>query len=118
MQALHLLSHTEGSGGESSLVDGFGVAQKLFIEDKAAYSALSRIPIWGHASGNDGISIQSAQARPVLKHATNTRALIQVTWNNADRAGVAGGLDSRKKWYDAAACVTKGDNFEKQPSRY
>lgn len=26
IQALHMLSHTEGSGGESSLIDGFNAA--------------------------------------------------------------------------------------------
>lgn len=105
LQALHLLSHTEGSGGESSLVDGFRAAQELYNEDKSAYAELARIGVWGHASGNDGISIQPASARPVLQHSPATRSLIQVTWNNADRAGVAGGFHTKKMWYDAAAYV-------------
>nr|POF14249.1 trimethyllysine dioxygenase [Quercus suber] len=37
LQALHMLSHTDGSGGESSLVDGFEAAKQLKEEDYDAY---------------------------------------------------------------------------------
>lgn len=103
LQALHLLSHTEGSGGESSLVDGFGAARQLFHQDKNAYLHLATIGIYGHASGNDGISIQPAEAYPVLNHHRQLGSLMQVRWNNADRAGLNCRLSRVEKWYDAAA---------------
>lgn len=103
LQALHLLSHTEGSGGESSLVDGFGAAQQLFAQDMAAYRRLSITPVYGHASGNDGISIQPAEAFPVLNHHDQLGTLSQVRWNNADRAGVLMRPHRVDEWYEAAA---------------
>lgn len=103
LQALHLLSHTDGSGGESSLVDGFAAAMALFKQDIFAYRELSETKVYAHASGNDGISIQPAEPRPVLSHSTLTQGLLQVTWNNADRAGLACGYVRASKWYEAAA---------------
>ena len=103
LQALHLLSHTDGSGGESSLVDGFGAAAKLFNQDKAAYRRLAITPVWGHASGNEGISIQPSEPAPVLCHSMETSYLRQVRWNNADRAGLTCSHADIEVWYDAAA---------------
>lgn len=103
LQALHLLSHTNGSGGESSLVDGFGAAMQLLQQDMGAYKTLSTIPVHGHASGNDGISIQPAHPMPVLSHHPQLGSLMQVRWNNADRAGLECDLERMDEWYDAAA---------------
>ena len=103
LQALHLLSHTEGSGGESSLVDGFGAAARLFKEDRQAYMRLSLTGVYAHASGNDGISIQPSQAFPTLSHEPWRGHLTQVRWNNADRAGVECSVSELDNWYDAAA---------------
>lgn len=103
LQALHLLSHTEGSGGESSLVDGFAAAAQLFNEDSQAYMRLSLTGVHAHASGNEGISIQPSHAFPVLCHDPQRGHLTQVRWNNADRAGVECGFAEMDKWYDAAA---------------
>ena len=104
LQALHLLSHTEGEGGLSSLVDGFGSAQALYKKDQQAYKALSRFRVYAHASGNEGISIQPAEASPVLTHATDRGGLTQVRWNTADRAGVHVTIGpNMESWYDAAA---------------
>jgi len=103
LQALHLLSHTEGSGGESSLVDGFAAASSLYEKDPDAYYRLSKTGVYAHASGNDGISIQPSQAMPVLSHSTSQGYLTQVRWNNADRAGVKTSISRMDNWYDAAA---------------
>ena len=103
LQALHLLSHTDGSGGESSLVDGYGAATILYAEDPKAYANLSTTRVHAHASGNDGISIQPAEPVPVLSHHSRTSHLTQVRWNTADRAGVACNHADMEKWYDAAA---------------
>lgn len=103
LQALHLLSHTDGSGGESSLVDGFGAAARLFGQDIDAYRRLSFVPVYAHASGNDGISIQPVNPHPVLSHSNDVQHLVQVRWNNADRAGLNCHYSDLDAWYDAAA---------------
>lgn len=103
LQALHLLSHTDGSGGESSLVDGFEAARQLFRGDQRAYQRLSQTGVYGHASGNEGISLQPAEAYPVLKHHAQLGSLMQVRWNNADRAGFHGRVDNLEDWYTAAS---------------
>ncbi|KAK3696443.1 hypothetical protein LTR37_017944 [Vermiconidia calcicola] len=103
LQALHMLSHTDGSGGESSLVDGFGAAAKLFEQDRRAYRLLTTITVNAHASGNDGISVQPSEPMPVLSHDTHYSHLLQVRWNNADRAGVGCSHRIMDDWYDAAA---------------
>ncbi|KAF2165807.1 hypothetical protein M409DRAFT_67133 [Zasmidium cellare ATCC 36951] len=107
LQALHMLSHTEGTGGESSLVDGFGAAVQLYVEDREAYLTLSETGVYAHASGNDGISIQPSQAFPTLSHDPELGYLTQVRWNNADRAGVAADYDALDQWYDAAGKFDK-----------
>ncbi|CAK4030506.1 Trimethyllysine dioxygenase [Lecanosticta acicola] len=107
IQALHMLSHTDGSGGESSLVDGFGAAVQLYVEDREAYLTLSDTGVYTHASGNEGISIQPSQPFPTLSHDPEHHFLTQVRWNNADRAGVATDFASIDTWYDAAARFDK-----------
>ncbi|TKA26094.1 hypothetical protein B0A50_04590 [Salinomyces thailandicus] len=106
LQALHMLAHTDGSGGLSSLVDGFAAADKLFKDDVSAYQTLSRVGVYAHASGNEGVSIQPAEPAPVFTHHEYGRMLghiAQVRWNNADRAGLRLGLATIGNWYDAAA---------------
>ncbi|KAK6412562.1 hypothetical protein LTR95_017964 [Oleoguttula sp. CCFEE 5521] len=104
LQALHMLSHTDGSGGESSLVDGFKAAQILRQTDAEAYRILSTTGVYAHASGNDGISIQPAAPVPTLSHDKYVDRLTQVRWNNADRAGVAAQIgEEMEAWYRAAA---------------
>ena len=103
LQALHLLSHTDGEGGLSSLVDGFSCANALYQEDAEAYKVLSRTKVHAHASGNEGVSIQPDRAYPVLNHSTELGGLTQVRWNTADRAGVQAPIGpSVDRWYDAA----------------
>ena len=102
LQALHLLSHTEGSGGESSLVDGFNAAQTLYRDHYPSYKLLSRTGVWAHASGNEGISIQSADPHPVLGHDSD-HGILQVRWNNADRAGLDCSNRYVHLWYTAAS---------------
>ena len=103
LQALHMLSHTDGSGGKSSLVDGFGAAAQLYAIDQEAYRTLSMTSVHAHASGNEGISIQPAYSFPVLNHQPNLETLMQVRWNNADRAGIAANVQDVDRWYEAAA---------------
>lgn len=124
LQALHMLSHTGGSGGESSLVDGFQAAEQLKEEDSDAYSLLSETGIYAHASGNEGINIQPAMPFPTFSHHSEMGNLTQVRWNTADRAGVAIDPGHLDEWYDAAskfdAILSKKQNqywFQLKPGR-
>lgn len=102
LQAFHLLSHTDGEGGASLLVDGFNVAQELHETDRQAYEILSTVNVHAHASGNEGISIQPYRSFPVLEHDTATGHLLRVRWNSADRASIELPVNEVEKWYDAA----------------
>jgi trimethyllysine dioxygenase len=98
----HLLSHTDGSGGASLLVDGFKAAAQLKAHDPDAYETLSTIKVHSHASGNDGISIQPYRSFPVFVHDEVDGRLIQVRWNSSDRATLDCELKDVERWYDAA----------------
>ncbi|KAJ4994091.1 trimethyllysine dioxygenase [Stagonosporopsis vannaccii] len=102
LQAFHLLSHTEGSGGASLLVDGFKVADELLQQDREAYRILSTVNVHAHASGNEGISIQPYRGFPVLEHDPTTGDLLRVRWNSSDRASVELPIEEVETWYDAA----------------
>ncbi|KAL6704334.1 hypothetical protein ACN47E_008290 [Coniothyrium glycines] len=102
LQAFHLLSHTDGSGGASLLVDGFHVARELHRTDPAAYNILATVNVHAHASGNEGISIQPYRSFPVLEHDTATGDLLRVRWNSSDRAAIELPIEDTEKWYDAA----------------
>ncbi|KAI9789012.1 MAG: hypothetical protein M1833_002782 [Piccolia ochrophora] len=104
LQMFHLLSHTEGSGGASLLVDGFAAANQLKKEAPEAYETLSRVRVPTHASGNEDISIQPTVTFPVLNHHPQTGELEQVRWNNDDRATMDQWESETEleEWYDAA----------------
>jgi trimethyllysine dioxygenase len=102
LQAFHLLSHTDGSGGASLLVDGFKVAAELRETEPEAYKLLSTVNVHAHASGNQGISIVPYRGFPVFEHDPATGALLRVRWNSSDRASVEMPVDEVGAWYEAA----------------
>ncbi|KAH8732537.1 hypothetical protein GQ44DRAFT_185321 [Phaeosphaeriaceae sp. PMI808] len=102
LQAFHLLSHTDGEGGASLLVDGFKVAQELYERNREAYNILSTLNVYSHASGNDGISIQPYRSFPVFEHDPQYGHLTRIRWNNADRAGIDVPVHQVGVWYEAA----------------
>ncbi|KAF2444679.1 Trimethyllysine dioxygenase [Karstenula rhodostoma CBS 690.94] len=102
LQAFHLLSHTDGEGGASLLVDGFKAAETLLEEDRDAYRVLATVNVHAHASGNAGISIQPYRGFPVLEHDVETGTLLRVRWNTSDRAAVELPLEDVGTWYAAA----------------
>lgn len=103
LQMFHMLSHTNGSGGESLLVDGFVAAKTLYEEDPEAYQVLKEFNVGGHASGNEHVCIQPARPFPVLNHHPVTGELYQVRWNNEDRRPMVNGSPEEiSKWYAAA----------------
>jgi trimethyllysine dioxygenase len=102
LQLFHLLSHTNGEGGVSGLVDGFAAARELRLRDENAYKQLSTTAVYCHASGNEDSSIQPYISFPVLVHDPRTQGLVQVRWNTTDRARVDIALNLMDLWYDAA----------------
>ena len=106
LQTFHLLSHTDGDGGSSLLVDGFRAAETLRSESPEAYETLCRVKIRGHASGNDKVKLMTDLAYPVLAVAEagpGESRLRQVRWNNDDRAAlVARDPDEIARFYVAA----------------
>jgi len=96
VQLLHCLFF-EGTGGESTMVDGFNIAAKLKEQNPAYYDILSRVPIPAQYIG-DGSHLMSE--RPALRHDHNGR-LVQVSFNNADRAPFLLDEDDMVLFYDA-----------------
>jgi trimethyllysine dioxygenase len=116
----HLLSHTNGSGGESTLVDGFAAATHLYEANPNFYKVLSTTKVASHASGNKKVgSIDNSTLSdgfPIFQHKNSFTAayqwgshlapatLTQVRWNNDDRAASTQWKDSEtmELWYAAA----------------
>lgn len=103
LQMFHMLSHTDGKGGESLLVDGLRAADQLLRQDPAAYQILSSVGVHSHASGNEDVSVQPYTSFPALVHDRNRGHLVQIRWNNSDRAGLDAKFQGIEKWYNAAA---------------
>ncbi|EGN99064.1 hypothetical protein SERLA73DRAFT_122900 [Serpula lacrymans var. lacrymans S7.3] len=104
LQLFHLLSHTEGSGGATLLVDGFYVASIMKELHPELHSLLSSVPIPAHAAGEPTALYRPnpSSGYPVLGHDALTKELMQVRWNNDDRS-VMSHLDpsSVEDWYKA-----------------
>jgi trimethyllysine dioxygenase len=104
LQLFHLLSHTNGSGGSTLLVDGFYVASILKELHPTYYALLSQIPIPSHAAGEPSALYRPKpeSGYPVLGHDAATGELVTVRWNNDDRS-VMRGLEGMTvvEWYKA-----------------
>ncbi len=107
LQAFHLLSHHFGDGGASLLVDGFRAAEILRQESPNYYETLCHFKMRAHASGNEGIHIMPDRPFPVLSVQKTGRGketkLIQVRWNNDDRATLPPGNPAEVAEFYAAA---------------
>lgn len=103
LQLFHLLSHTDGDGGKSLLVDGFAAAKTLAKQNPGFYNTLTNSRHPWHASGNDDVCIQPSAMAPVLNVHPDTKAVYQVRWNNYDRAPKTNWHTSeQREWYVAA----------------
>ncbi|CAP91339.1 Pc13g02700 [Penicillium rubens Wisconsin 54-1255] len=103
LQLFHLLSHTEGSGGENLLIDGFAAAQQLRDESHKDYVQLVKHRQPWHASGNEDICIQPSAMAPVFSIHPDMDKLYQIRWNNYDRAPKTDWSASEQtSWYRAA----------------
>lgn len=88
LQLFHLLSHTEGTGGATLLVDGFHVATALRERHPELYHLLATVPVPAHAAGEEDSFY--FDERPVLGVDGYTKELRSVRWNNDDRSVVKG----------------------------
>ena len=96
LQMLHCL-HFDGTGGESTLVDGFKIADLLRSTQPELFEVLSSVAIPGQYIG-DGSHLMSA--RPVFRHDHNG-TLVQVSYNNSDRAPFLLPPDDMARLYSA-----------------
>ncbi len=81
LQMLHCLDF-DGEGGVSTMVDGFRIAVEMQRRCPEHYAVLARVSIPGQYIG-DGSHLMAS--RPVFRH-DHTGELVQVSFNNADRA--------------------------------
>jgi trimethyllysine dioxygenase len=96
LQLLHCLAF-DGTGGESTMVDGFRIADELRRDEPDHYGVLSSVAVPGQYIG-DGSHLMAA--RPVFRH-DETGLLAQVSFNNADRAPFLLPADEMTRFYDA-----------------
>ena len=94
---LLLCCHYEATGGESIMVDGFKIAEKIYKENKDLYTLLSEIEVTGQYIG-DGVFLEAK--RPIFKLNSN-KELVQVSFNNYDRAPFRMDDEKTLKFYDA-----------------
>ncbi len=80
-QLLHCLEFV-GSGGESTMVDGFAIARRIEAEAPDLFEVLCSVAVPGQYLGDGALLIA---ARPVFRH-DHTGRLVQVSFNNYDRA--------------------------------
>lgn len=72
----------DGKGGESTLVDGFAIAERIRRDDPEAYETLSRVEVPAQYL-EPGVHLHAE--RPVLRHNADGE-LLQISFNNYDRA--------------------------------
>jgi trimethyllysine dioxygenase len=105
VQLLHCL-YFEGTGGESTIADSFRVAAELKKESPKHYETLSTVLVPGQYIG-DGSHLMAA--RPVLRH-DDAGNLVQVSFNNADRAPFLLPPDEMVAFYDAIRAFDRLSN--------
>ena len=94
---LLLCCHYNATGGESIMVDGFKIAEKIKNEKKDIYDILTNFEVTGQYIG-DGVYLQAK--RPIFRLNSN-RELAQVSFNNYDRAPFRMSDNKTIKFYEA-----------------
>jgi trimethyllysine dioxygenase len=107
LQMLHCLSF-DGTGGESTLVDGFKIAEVLRTTEPEIFETLSTTAIPGQYIG-DGSHLMAA--RPVFRGDHNG-TLVQVSYNNSDRAPFLLPADDMARLYAALRAFDQLANRE------
>ncbi|KND01253.1 trimethyllysine dioxygenase [Spizellomyces punctatus DAOM BR117] len=83
---MHVLHHTGGTGGESTFVDGFAVAEHLKREHQWAYKVLTKVPVSFHSAGDEETLVEPIHASSILREHPLTGKLLQIRHNNEDRS--------------------------------
>jgi trimethyllysine dioxygenase len=96
LQLLHCLAF-DGTGGLSTMVDGFRIASELRAAEPELYEVLARVDVPGQYIG-DGSHLMAS--RPVFRHDRGGE-LVQVSFNNADRAPFLLPAPEMEVFYDA-----------------
>jgi trimethyllysine dioxygenase len=96
LQLLHCLEF-DGTGGVSTMVDGFRLASELRADAPEHFALLAGVAVPGQYLG-DGSHLMAA--RPVFRH-DHTGELVQVSFNNGDRAPFLLPHDEMVAWYEA-----------------
>ena len=94
---LLLCCEYSAQGGQSILVDGFKIAQKIKNENEEIFDLLSQINVTGNYIG-DGVNLKAE--RPIFKLGKN-KEIIQVSFNNYDRALFRFSNELTIKFYEA-----------------
>ena len=94
---LLLCCHYKATGGESIMVDGFKIAEKIKNEKKDIYDILTNFEVTGQYIG-DGVYLKAK--RPIFRLNSN-RELVQVSFNNYDRAPFRMSDNKTIKFYEA-----------------
>jgi trimethyllysine dioxygenase len=96
MQLLHCI-YFDGSGGQSTIVDGWRIADELRRAAPQHFETLTRVNVPGQYIG-DGVHLMAS--RPIFR-LDHTGALTQVSFNNSDRAPFLLSADEMTAFYDA-----------------
>ncbi|KAG8944398.1 hypothetical protein FRC04_001978 [Tulasnella sp. 424] len=117
LQLFHLLSHTEGKGGQTLLVDGFYVASILKELNPEAYDVLTRVRVPAHAAGDEKWIYKpgpTSAGYPLLTVDPRTKELVQGRkWKNGERIGFGGAVfvrEVRDKSSDTV--LSSGNRYE------
>lgn len=107
----------DGKGGESVQVDGFAIAERIRRQDPEAWQTLTEIVVPAHYL-EPGVHLRAE--RPALR--LNARGeLVQLTFNNYDRAPFLLDPETEKRFYRAYSVlhdhVMDQDNWVKIPLR-
>ena len=94
---LLLCCEYEANGGESIMVDGFKIAETIKKENKEFFDILSKIEVIGQYKG-DGVYLKAQ--RPVFR-LNNDEEILQVSFNNYDRAPFRFKNDLTLKFYES-----------------
>ena len=97
LQLLHCIEFLDPVGGDSTMVDGFRIAAELKAQSPEQYELLSSFSIPGQYIG-DGSHLMSS--RPAFRH-DHTGELVQVSFNNGDRAPFLLPPSEQRAFYDA-----------------
>jgi trimethyllysine dioxygenase len=108
LQMLHCLAF-DGTGGESTMVDGFRVAAQLRVAEPELYDVLSSVDVPGQYLG-DGAHLRAS--RPVFRHGRDGM-LEQVSFNNADRAPFSLPAAQMRGFYEALRAFELRANDER-----